>query len=303
MPNRWWVYQSERFPIVAHGVLIGAFSFSAVCYSARLRGQVSLPDPLAIAVAFATSFLLFLQLRIADEFKDFEEDSRYRSYRPVPRGLVKLRELAVLGLLAAGVQLALALLLEPLLVLLLAGVWLYLGLMSKEFFVGAWLRGRPVLYMLTHMIIIPLIDLYVMACDWLPAGVEAPQGLGWFLAVSYFDGVVLEMGRKIRAPQDEEPGVNTYSALWGPRNAVRAWFVALLLTAACAWQAAQRVAFSLPVVALLTMLMGAAAVAAGRFLSRPDRGRAKAIEVLSGVWTLLMYLSLGAAPLLWSWSR
>ena len=35
-----------------------------------------------------------LQLRLADEFKDFEEDSRYRPYRPVPRGLVSLRDLA-----------------------------------------------------------------------------------------------------------------------------------------------------------------------------------------------------------------
>ena len=41
-------------------------------------------------MAVVTSFLSFLQLRIADEFKDFDEDSRYRPYRPVPRGLVTL---------------------------------------------------------------------------------------------------------------------------------------------------------------------------------------------------------------------
>ena len=57
-------------------------------------------------MAFATAFLFFLQLRIADEFKDFEEDSRYRPYRPVPRGLVRLRELGWLGAAAACLQLA-----------------------------------------------------------------------------------------------------------------------------------------------------------------------------------------------------
>src|SRR5207302_5539728 len=129
MPNRWWVYQRERFPILAHGLLIAAFSFSAVCFSSLLRGQTVMPSGATAAVAFGTALLFFLQLRIADEFKDFEEDSRYRPYRPVPRGLVNLRELGVLGLLAALVQLGLALYLQPSLVLLLALVWTYLALM------------------------------------------------------------------------------------------------------------------------------------------------------------------------------
>src|SRR5262249_6891196 len=32
---------------------------------------------------------------------------------------------------------------------------------------------------------------------------------------------------------------------------------------------------------------------------RPDAGGAKWIETASGLWTILMYLSLGAVPLLW----
>src|SRR5262245_53920069 len=140
MPNRWWIYQRERFPVVAHGVLIAAFSFSAVSFSRLLRGEISLPSAAAALTAFVTAFLFFLQLRLADEFKDFEEDSRYRPYRPVPRGLVTLRELARVGIGTAVLQLALALWLAPSLALLLAGVWVYLVLMSKEFFVAAWLK-------------------------------------------------------------------------------------------------------------------------------------------------------------------
>ncbi|MDH5553526.1 MAG: hypothetical protein OEX82_09395, partial [Nitrosomonas sp.] len=91
--NRWWIYQQERFPLLAHGPLVAAFSFSAVCFSSLLRDEVSMPGLLPTMVAFITALLLFLQLRIADEFKDYEEDCRYRSYRPVPRGLISLREL------------------------------------------------------------------------------------------------------------------------------------------------------------------------------------------------------------------
>src|SRR4051812_43039910 len=96
---RWWTYQRERFPIFGHDLLIAAFSSSAVSYSALLRGQT--PRIASIIVAFATCFLFFLQLRIADEFKDLDEDSRYRPYRPVPRGLIRLPELGVVFIIAA----------------------------------------------------------------------------------------------------------------------------------------------------------------------------------------------------------
>src|SRR5262249_56200134 len=109
MVNRWWVYQRERFPVLGHGMLIAAFSFSAVCFSALLRGQSNLPPLRACLVAFGTAFLFFLQLRIADEFKDFEEDSRYRPYRALPPAPVALPGLARLLLLGPPLQLSLPL--------------------------------------------------------------------------------------------------------------------------------------------------------------------------------------------------
>jgi 4-hydroxybenzoate polyprenyltransferase len=300
--SRWWVYQRERFPILAHGLLIAAFSFSAVCFSALLRGQTALPGIRTVVVAFVTAFLFFLQLRIADEFKDFEEDSRYRPYRPVPRGLVSLRELGILGVLGGLVQLGLALWLQPSPVLLLGLAWVYLALMSKEFFVGGWLKAHPVTYLVSHMVIIPLVDLYATACDWWPAGAGPPRGLIWFLIVSYFNGVVIELGRKIRGPKDEEPGVNTYSVLWGQRTAVGAWLGAMLVTALCAGVAAYQIEFLVPVACLLIVLLVTAGLVGVRFLRDPVTRRAKLIETLSGIWTLLMYLSLGAVPLVWRWT-
>jgi len=298
--SRLWTYQSERFPIVGHGILIAAFSFSAIGFSMLLRGAVAWPGASTLLVGFASAFLFFLQLRLADEFKDFEEDARYRPYRPVPRGLVSLQELGWVGLLTAVAQLGLALWLEPNLVPLLLLVWGYLALMSKEFFVPDWLKSRPITYMWSHMLIVPLIDFYTTACDWRVAGEAVPHsGLAWFLIVSFFNGIVIEIGRKIRAPEDEEHGVETYSALWGRRNAVLAWLGALFFTAVSAWLAAQEIGFAGPVGWLLAGLLLAAAGVALRFLRQPATGRAKLIETMSGVWTILMYLGVGAAPLLW----
>ncbi len=298
MPSRWWIYQRERFPVLAHAPLIAAFSFSAISYSSMLRGPGVLPAPGAAIVAFFSAFLSFLQLRLADEFKDFEEDSRYRPYRPVPRGLIKLRELGWVGVGSALLQLLMALWLKPALALWLVLVWTYLALMSKEFFVKAWLKSHPFTYMWTHMLIMPLIDFYTTACDWLVAGVHAPKGLLWFLLVSFFNGMVVEIGRKIRAPQDEETGVETYSVLWSRVGAVAAWLTAMLATALFAWLAAERIGFGGPVLWLLGVLIATAAAIGAIFLRNPKLKRGRWFEAMSGIWSLLMYLSLGAIPLL-----
>jgi 4-hydroxybenzoate polyprenyltransferase len=296
--KRWIVYQRERFPLAGHGPLIAAFSVSAVSFSSLVRGRIELPSAASLLVAFVTSLLFFLQLRIADEFKDYEDDARYRPYRPVPRGLVSLRELAWVGVGAAAIQLALALALEPSVAWLLGIAWLYLALMTREFFVPRVLKRHPIVYMTSHMLILPLVDLYATACDWWVAGLrQPPAGLYWFLVVSYLNGLVIEIGRKTRAPADEEHGVETYSALWGTNGAVRAWLLTVLVTAFAAWRAAARIGTEGPMLVLLAVLVGACAAMAVRVVRRPTPGSGKAIELMSGVWTVLMYLGLGAAPL------
>jgi 4-hydroxybenzoate polyprenyltransferase len=203
-----------------------------------------------------------------------------------------------IGIGAAAIQLAGSLWLRPLQALLLVVAWTWLALMSKEFFVHEWLKAHPVFYMLSHMVIMPVFDIYATACDWLMAGAAPPRGLGWFLAVSYMNGIVIEIGRKIRAPQDEEEGVETYSVLWGRRRALLVWLGAMLLTAICAWRGAFLIGFATPVALFLFFLLSCAVLLAMAFDSALLPGSGKRIELFSGAWTLLMYLSLGAVPLL-----
>lgn len=296
--NKWWTYQKERFPVIAHGVLILAFSLSAVCFSALLRGATGWPAFVSAAVAFVTSFTFFLQLRIADEFKDFEEDSKYRPYRPVPRGLVTLRELGWIWAATAALQLALALWLAPPLALWLLLAWSYLALMTREFFVREWLNRHPVPYLLSHMLIMPLVDFYATATDWVHAGGVVPGGLGWFLVASYANGVVIEIGRKLRAPEQEETGVKTYTVLWGRPVAITAWLVALAATLVSAYFAAQKIDFVRGVLWTLGPLALLAAGVAIVFVRSPRVKLAKLFEPLAGVWTIALYLSIGVVPML-----
>ena len=292
--KRWHIYQKERFPLLAHGPLIAAFSACAVSFSSLLRGA-PMPGWQMFVTAFGVCLLMFLQLRIADEFKDAAEDARWRPYRPVPRGLVTLGELRVVFILAALIQTALVLALDLRLMVVLAIAWSYLALMSVEFFCRDWLKQRPITYLVTHMGIMPLVDFFGTACEWLPRGASAPAGLGWFLAASFFNGIVIEVGRKLRQPADEEDGVETYSRLWGKSGGAGVWFAALVATFICAVLAARAIHFTMPVaIALATVLAVSLAVVPGYVKGSLA---SKHIEVISALWTLTLYLMLGLVPL------
>ncbi len=293
--KRWLVYQKERFPLLAHGPLIAAFSACAVAFSSLLRDGPP-PGWQMYLTAFGVCLLMFLQLRIADEFKDADEDARWRPYRPVPRGLVTLAELRMVFILAAMVQTALVLALDFRLMIVLGIAWTYLALMSVEFFCRDWLKKRPVIYLVSHMGIMPLVDFFGTACEWLPRGAPTPSGLGWFLAASFFNGIVIETGRKLRQPADEEEGVETYSRLWGKRRGSFVWAAAIVATLVCAVRAAKEIGFEVPVVCSLGAVLGIAAIAQHRYETGNFPG--KKLEMISALWTLTLYLMLGLVPLL-----
>jgi len=293
--NRWLVYQKERFPLVAHGPLIAAFSACAVSFSSLLRDS---PVPTAgmFITAFVVCLIMFLQLRIADEFKDADEDARWRPYRAVPRGLVSLEELRIVFIIGAVIQVVLVVALDPRLIIVLGIAWAYLGLMSVEFFCRDWLKKRPVIYLVSHMGIMPLVDFFATSCEWLPRGANIPSGLGWFLAASFSNGIVIEIGRKLRQPAAEESGVETYSRLWGKSGGAAVWLIALATTLVFATMAASRIGFAAPVLIALSLVFIVAAVETLRFRSTSRPG--KNLETLSGIWTLVLYLMLGLIPLI-----
>lgn len=295
--KRWWIYQRERFPIVQNGIVVAVFSISTMLYSSILRNGSS-PSLQSLVIGFLSTFLFFLLLRIADEFKDFEEDSRFRSYRAVPRGVVTLKHLGVLGVFIGLLQLGMAYWLSPKLIFWLVLAWGYLALMSKEFFVKEWLKAHPIIYLLSHMGMMPMIVMYIVACDWVTASDTIPSGLPWLLLASYGNGIVLEIGRKIRIPEDEEYGVETYSFLWGYKRATWIWVAVVFLTSFVVWMASVQVGTGQIVMWCAGLNVLIVVWMAVTFLKSMTTKVAQAIEKVSGLLIILLYLSLGLVPLL-----
>ncbi len=293
---RFWKYLQERFPLFGHGLLVAAFSFSAISYSRISRGGKGFIDWQIFLVGIATTIGLFFLVRVFDEFKDKEEDAAFRKHLPVPRGLVSLKELAIVGSIVFIIQIIINALFIPQMLLIYGFVFAYLLLMGKEFFVADWLKKHPFWYVVSHMMIIPLVDTYASGLDWLLEGQAAPFGLIFFFIVSFLNGVVLEVGRKIKTPENEE--VNTYSTKMGATKATVLWLLMLAVTFVFSVIASHYANYGVIGTLILTGFFVLCSIVGFVFLKNQTKRNSKWIEYASGLWTIAMYLTLGGVPML-----
>lgn len=219
-PRRFHAYLAERFPPLGYGVLI-------VCYysSNQFLAQ-TLEDP-GSAVHYSVSSLMgaltllamFFHLRVFDDHKDAERDLHFFPERVLSRGLVTLRHLKLAGAAAIGLELVLGAWRGP---AALCAVLLALGyslLMLKEFFVREWLNRHFLLYAVSHMLIMPLLALVAYGFT---TGKYPWQAPGWFWLYAFVGVFVTfnwEISRKIRAPEDEVAGLDSYSRIFGTYGA------------------------------------------------------------------------------------
>jgi hypothetical protein len=298
LAKRLYIYQKERFPLAVHIPLIAAFSFSAIGFSQASRNIEGFVQPSAYLCCVFTNVTLFFILRVCDETKDKKDDALYRTYLPVPRGLVSLSELSIIAFISGTAAILLNVFLFPSLLPFLGLTSGFLFLMRYEFFMAGWLRNQQVAYITSHMVIIPLADMYASGYDWKLSGASYPPGMILFFLVSYLNGIVLEIGRKLRVEETEEYGVVSYTKLWGPKKAPLIWLSIVSLNGLLALLAVNYAGYDWYPYLLIGITLIVAAWFALKFIINPDANTTKTIEIISLAWALIMYLSLGALPLL-----
>ncbi len=283
-------YQRERFPLLSTAALVGMFVLAGLAAAAP-ADRPSVWEALAIV---AVVIGLFFQLRVADEFKDAETDRCFRPERPVPRGLVSLRELAGVAIFVAAAQLLLTMLLPARPIAALLVVFAYGAAMSVEFGIGSWLKRHRSLYLLSHMIIMPLIAAFIVAAAGDPTA-PASAAMAAFAALAFANGLALEIGRKIRPPAAEQNGVETYSAEWGLGAALLVWAGIVVLGAGLTIACLAAAALSNAAAAAALIVAGSVLAVALHVHRRPTRARF--VEPAAGVWVLASYGAVAAAPL------
>ena len=222
--KKWYTYQKERFPVLAYGLYILCLTFATFFYNTKMLEIES--NVGVFIVMFVVSFLQFLMVRIIDEFKDYDEDKKYRPYRPVPRGLIKLQELRVLFVICVVIQLALTLIVNPFSFIFLLVLWIVFILMTKGFFIKKVLDKHILLEVAFDEIMLPVMILY------LASFIKIDMSILWrLLLLSYVVSWIIEIARKVRCKKDEEKGVKTYTAVFGiPKATILLSGLELILT-------------------------------------------------------------------------
>lgn len=292
-PRRLAAYLAERFPPLGYGVLIVAY-YSSNQFLARVLTAPGRPvhyDASSLLGA-ATLLLFFFHLRVFDEHKDYADDLRHYPERVLQRGLVTLRQLRILGAAAIALELLFAAVRGT---AALAALALALGfslLMLREFFVRAWLRRRFLVYAAAHLLVMPLLSLTVFSFATGRWPWQAPPWYWVYAGVGFFVTFNWEVSRKIRAPEDEIAGVDTYTRVFGTYGA--AWLVLAIrvvdtgLVALVGWHLGLSPWFYGALVALFAVCL----VGFFRYRFHTNRKTAKQMETWAGVYVIAFDLVL-----------
>jgi len=314
------IYLNERFPLGKNSFFVLIFTLSGYIYTSLLyNSKIMHPFyvkgirvPMSfyrIIPLFIIIFMFFLQLRITDEFKDYEEDLKYRAYRPVQRGIISLKTLGKIGIATVIIQIILAHVIDPEIIYFMIFVWIYMFLMAKEFFIKKWLTKRILIYALSHVVIMVFITLVIVEATQyiVPKNIfdvfilqryrhNIDFALIPLFALNYLNGIVLEIGRKTRRADEEEHGVQTYSKLWGRKKAVivlsllfviEYFFVILGLA-----HTYEKYFFFGGLTLLIILIVSIYFMV--KFLKKDLSG--KIVETVSGLWIIFSSMCMGLLP-------
>jgi len=289
-------YLGERFPPLGHGLIVIAYYASNHSVASALATP-SEPVTLGLnALAGAvTVFLFFFHLRMFDEHKDREDDDTFHAERVLQRGVVTLRELRTVGIAGIGLEFVLAALCGPAALVSLAIAFVYSLLMLREFFVREWLKRHFVVYALSHMLVMPLLAAVVLG---FATGLHIWQAPPWFWAFAAFGflaGLNFEVSRKMKAPEDEVDGVDSYTKILGTFTAAYAVLVLRALDVAIAAAVGTRLGVGKWFYAVLAVALLVCVASVVAFRTRLSPRTAKGMETWSVLLLLLLNLSMAFA--------
>jgi len=295
-PVRLKAYLDERFPPGNHGLLIVSY-YSSQQFLAKVLTAPDAPMHYDVRSLLGALTLLgvFFHLRVFDEHKDREEDLRHYPDRVLSRGLVTLRDLRFLGAVAIGLELGCSAAAGP---GAFVGTAIVLGfsvLMLKEFFVRDWLRRHFLVYAASHMLIMPLQSLMILGFATGRMPWEAP---GWYWVYSWVGFFVTfnwEISRKIRAPEEEIDGVDSYTKVLGLYGAAWAVLGVRVIDTGIVALVGRHLGLAPWFYAALVALFGVCLVGFLRFRFRTSPRTARAMEKYAGLYIVAFDVILAVA--------
>ncbi len=241
--KRFMIYLNERSPLPALTFLSAGIALSPMGIDQSFSWQLFI-------LAIVVNNFLFIQMRLGDELKDYETDKLINPTRPLPRGLFKTREvqklLEIFLTILIGGGLTIGVVYSPLggSALVLASIFSWL--MYKEFYISNKLDKSPMIYALTHQVIVfPLFAWPALTMD--PTILEDRIFIGWLVG-NFGASFTFEVCRKLNPAAHEL--AKTYAHHYGRTKTVLICCVFMLISAYGSYFA-QIDLYAIPVLAIL----------------------------------------------------
>ena len=165
-------------------------------------------------------------------------------------------------------------------------------LMLKEFFLRDWLRRHFLVYATSHMFVMPLLSVAVFSFSTGRYPWEAPAWFWLWSFVGFFVSFNWEISRKIRAPEDERPGVDSYSGVFGTRGSVGVVLLVRAIDTGLVALVGRHVGFGASFYILLAALYAVCLGSGVSFVAAPSAKRAKRLETWAGLYIIAFDLIL-----------
>lgn len=201
-------YLNERSPLPA-------LTFLSLGIGLSSMAGAGVFDWWLLALVVVMNNFVFIQMRLGDELKDYENDKIINPTRPLPRGLLTADEvyrnlIGLLFVLIAG-GLLIGVTFSWVAGLMYTICPIFAWLMFKEFYIGQSLAKSPLVYALTHQIIVfPLFGWFGVLLN--EKFLTNPMFIGWLLA-NFGASFTFEICRKLNP--EAHKLANTYAHHYG----------------------------------------------------------------------------------------
>lgn len=212
MVKRFYLYQKKRFPVIVLGVSF----LPAILSSGAI--MVTQTDLKFVIAALLVSLAYLLHVRIIDEFRDYEHDLTHHKDRPLQSGVITLMELGVVDKIATATVVIVALYGGMWAQFIALAMFLYSYLAGKEFFLGSKLKNHFYIYNAVNLVQMLLLQVFIYSIANNSFSFNPLVPVHFLFIAS--GTVIFEFLRKVKGPEQDGTGQDTYTWFLGINNAI-----------------------------------------------------------------------------------
>ena len=202
--HKFYLYQEERFPIVFLVLSI----FPVILSSAAIVMQ-DRPNLLQLLLAFIASLSYFFHIRVIDDYRDFQHDNLYHKNRPIQAGIISLMDLKRIDSIMVVIFLLISIFSNPYSLGLAVFLLIYTYFAKNDFFAKLKIRKYFYIYNAINFLQMVILQIYIYAFFSKSFYFNTPITMHFLFIIT--GTLIFEFLRKIKTPESEGEGKDTYS--------------------------------------------------------------------------------------------